>query len=398
MPLANSLSIASAAARHIEAYPSVAADTGEPVRNARHLLNRVLNSTNGAQEVPAQMAAASLLELPSFMCSHAFWFLFARPALAFLQQRQQEEPVPSSASSASNEEESVQLLLDDDPAAAADNEENDNYCPDDADEEPLLADEQPGLPDEGAARIETTIDGTTVLVSQHEHYRWRGQQLAHLNFYEYVGFVSIVKKQAPKQPPVAAGASAAAAGDPEHGGAASDDGNDIRPPHSRATGAGRHQNARFLFDSLHSLAQSHEQQLRSKQLIPFLAGRAPPMFPGRYPQRRSPQPGNNADWQRRIEVWRRKANEFAMFYITILVPWDVETGRPPVPLSYGGLLQWLRQVQAPTASFVDRCRLQLLRNAIHCSTTSSSGWYNTLVMYLHSHLISFFGNNQLGSF
>jgi len=379
MPLANALSIASAAAQHIETYPSVASDSGEPVRTTRHLLNRVLNSTNGVQEyVSAQMATASLLELPSFICSHAFWYLFVRPALQYLLQRQQIRYQPYSSSATSGgEEESVQLLLGD--AHNNDNGYDDNDVNlEDADEEPLLAaDDDPVLVDESAAQIEITINGAVVLVSQHEHYRWRGQQLAHLNFYEYAGLVAIVKKQAPKKrQAVNPGISEVEAAD--------DNENDSQQPQLQATGAGRHQNARFPFDPRHPLAQSHEQQLRSKQLIPFLTGRAPPTFPGRYPQ----PSGHDTDLQRRIVVWRCKANEFAKFYITILVPWDIETGLPPITLSYAGLIEWLHQIQAPTASFVNHCRLQLLYNAVHCGTTSSSG---TQCLYFLSYmLISFF--------
>jgi len=59
------------------AYCRKKKNSSEAPRTARHLLNRIINSTNGAQEVPQmktkQKAAASLLQMPAMISSHSFW-------------------------------------------------------------------------------------------------------------------------------------------------------------------------------------------------------------------------------------------------------------------------------------------------------------------------------------
>lgn len=74
-----------AAHRKITARPSVAEDSGSASRNAKHILNVLLNSINGKTEVGGQTAALSLLGVPSEMFSHDFAFIYPWPTLRFVK-------------------------------------------------------------------------------------------------------------------------------------------------------------------------------------------------------------------------------------------------------------------------------------------------------------------------
>ena len=79
------LPVASAALRKMQKYPSVAEDQGSDYRNTTHLLNILLNSTRGNQEIGGQTAALAVLGFPSNIFSHPFAFLFVRPATKYLK-------------------------------------------------------------------------------------------------------------------------------------------------------------------------------------------------------------------------------------------------------------------------------------------------------------------------
>jgi len=59
---------------------------------------------------------------------------------------------------------------------------------------------------------------------------------------------------------------------------------------------------------------SRAQKLRSKFLVPRLAGLKRPAHPGPKPRSRSA-----------LRDWRKKADAFALFYATLFVPWDSDT-------------------------------------------------------------------------
>ena len=54
---------------HMAKHPPRAEDVGQDTRNAKHLLQRMLNSVQGAQEISAQMAATALLGEPACFSS-----------------------------------------------------------------------------------------------------------------------------------------------------------------------------------------------------------------------------------------------------------------------------------------------------------------------------------------
>jgi hypothetical protein len=149
----------------------------------------------------------------------------------------------------------------------------------------------------GSVEVQVTADAgkapKITFVAQHDHYRWRGPQLAHLSFYEYSAMVKVVKKGPVKE--------------------------DV-PGHRRS-------NARVPFDDRHSCADTMEQQLRSKFVVPILCGPPPPRHPG------LPEGSITAQKQAQLD-------SFASPYLTAFVPWDGETGVPALPLTFQSFEAW----------------------------------------------------------
>ena len=84
--LTNTLSCAMEALNIIQKFPSLADDSGDTARTAKHLLTRILNNLAGSIEVSGAMASAALLGLPSTFASHDFWYCWIRPAVTFLKK------------------------------------------------------------------------------------------------------------------------------------------------------------------------------------------------------------------------------------------------------------------------------------------------------------------------
>ena len=79
----HSASLILAARRHIEAFPSVAENTGTDERTAMQLLNRVTNKISCAIEVSSHMAALAILGAPSEFVSCSFQKVFIQEAATF---------------------------------------------------------------------------------------------------------------------------------------------------------------------------------------------------------------------------------------------------------------------------------------------------------------------------
>jgi len=124
---------------------------------------------------------------------------------------------------------------------------------------------------------------------------------------------------------------------------------------------GRIPNAFYLFPPEHALSTQRCMALRSKFKCPILAGGPPPKYPGL-----ARQDGN--------AVWQARADRFALYMLTLLVPWCIETGVPsclvdpatllpyPDKTSWEIFCDWARDARSPDASFVQKARLQYCEN------------------------------------
>ena len=66
-------------------YKSQAEDHGTDERNATKFLSCINNKLSAKSEMSAIMAAAGILGMKSYICSHQFTYLYIRPAIDFVQ-------------------------------------------------------------------------------------------------------------------------------------------------------------------------------------------------------------------------------------------------------------------------------------------------------------------------
>ena len=327
--LANVLSLIYHADQHISQHPSLADDVGAQSRTAQHLLSRLLNALNGDVEFGGQIAALALLDLPSNVFSTEFSMCFILPALAYaLRSRVSAGAVHADDDNASDDDDAVasdaerdQLLLGEQlDEVAVDTLADGDFDLADGDDGTLQvvrgADDEDEDGDDGDDSDEDVAAGeSNNFVAQHTTYRMRAAELADLSFYEFSGIVAVKK-----------GAAQLA----------------VQPDQRRR---GRPSNATFAFDQRHPQAVTHCLMLKSKHDVPVLAGARVPRHPG--PRRRDP-------------AWRRAAKAFAEYVIVLHVPWVLDTGLPPIPLTFNALLRHVRAL-ATSPSFVDRARLFWMR-------------------------------------
>jgi hypothetical protein len=69
---------------HAKKHPSLAADTGDVERSAKHFIQRALNNINGSSEFSQSMVASHLMGYTPFATSATFTFCFANRAIAHL--------------------------------------------------------------------------------------------------------------------------------------------------------------------------------------------------------------------------------------------------------------------------------------------------------------------------
>eukprot|EP00117_Sycon_ciliatum_P019934 scpid84999/ scgid17911/ len=262
-------------------------------------------------EVSAQQAATAILGNRSYTSSRDFTYCFVRSAADDVYKRWfasvSDERFPNSAPESADQYDSS----DDDLLPIED---------DDADLECVVPNEhhqRQGQEVEGASVYSSV--GNKLAVPQHCHYQYRGIGLRSMNLYEYSALINVTRK--------------------------SRENSDT----TTRRGAGRRANATFEFHSSHPLAATHHQQLRSKVLVPILAGRSPPR-----------DVGSKQD----SDKWRNRAEEYGKYYVTLLVPWSVESPFLPsyTPI-FKGLCEWARMASSSSPvgmTWMGRCRYDVL--------------------------------------
>ena len=356
--LTNSLSCLMEAKQTTERYPSIAADSGTSTRNAMHLIARTLNNLNSKTEISAAMAAASLLGLPSTVSSHEFFYAFIWPAVVAAKKSQKANGTTSNDDDSDENEDQSHHGDDQDEDEAmqvdtTNNSENMVTAGDittvlQAGEESILDEAQFDVDQPATGEVAVNKEGRIIVVSQHVHYQYRGEDLRDFNLYEYAGCIKIVKKlpQNEKQSKCQ-----------QEGDNQSND-NDFTP--------GRKQNNSFAFACGHPFVETHEQRLRSKQFVPILAGAPPPCYPGK--------PSNTP-------VWKSAASRYAEYMLTGFVPWDLNTMAPPMRLTWKNFCRWAEQRSKPNEPikenefdlsnhYVENSRFGIIRNISRNLTVS----------------------------
>ncbi len=394
-----------AAQRKITNYPSTAIDVGTEERTSKHLLTVLMNSLNGKVEIGAQTAALALLGFPSNISSHDYGYAYIRPLINFVKKRISEiERTPLSMPEDADalhmfteEPDHVfrRNVIEEDPSTflssatgfanasvndlipeSGSTENNATTVPiqfDDesevdlnpfANDDPLAEEEDENdLGDREIVPNCNPADPVTTM-SPSEHYWYRGDGLDHFTYYEYIGCVRVCTKPSLK----ASKSSAVNIDDNEE----VDDVPDSTQVHvgdefesmlmegqqdeqnvdADEPMLGRQKNATFDFLDIYALNKSHIQRLRSKQVIPILAGAPQPKHPG---------PLNPSS------EWRRNANRFAQYILILHRPISARIladDPESALLSYEALIKYVHFLIA-SDRFIDKARLWWITIATH---------------------------------
>jgi hypothetical protein len=324
--ITNTLSVLYQSKKLVNKYPSKADDSGTPERNAAYLLNKVINTLSTQTEVSAMMAAASLMGMPSHMCSHTFWFCFIWPAIRFLKN------------SLTHESNTLE-----------DHSNNEDLGLENFDNEDIFDLNVMSLSKgEGSCQL-FKIDDKFIAIHQHIHYMYRGEAFANYNFLEYCAIVKIKSKE------IKSSSKRKCFHDEEY------DNNQAeadRQEKSNHRHIGRTTNASFDFQEGHPLVKTHTQCINSKIHVPILAGYPPPTLP--------------AKEHKHNHNWNVRANKFAEYYIALMVPWCIHTHVPLIPYNYQGLCNWMRTNDREEGSLIDKCRNLSINEKATCLRLDSS--------------------------
>lgn len=347
--LSHTLALLYKARQTVQTFPSVAPDSGQPMRTTQHYLNRIVNQTTSAQEVSAEMAASALLQMTSEVCTHGFISIHVSAAIGYGLENPISEPFDldefrnldteedgvgnasqsqTSPASVSNSNDSNDQLL---PLSLAENEE----------EEPYMLDlpEPSGPLDTGDIFAPVgvyQVNEKVAAVADHENYAFRGHHLRHLSLYEWKSIVAVKPKPTGKTKENNAASTtfltdrdlaefSAAVETMEESGEMR-----VPSPEHHASIAltddigGRPDNGCFDFDHDHQLFSTHFQQLRSKQKIPILIRLAPKNPPSK--------PDELTD------KWMKEARHCAQYYLTLFRPWTCT--HPNGKGTHPGILNW----------------------------------------------------------
>ena len=309
-PLQHSLIILDNTLKHVENHPSVADDSGTPVRTAKQILQRVLNKMNlhmelsGKERLPLwfnsvlllfplslnslwlfsfviptdyQMAAV-LLRLPSIIRSEVYGYLNPEAGIVYRTHIQLEDDREAKLDRLLQQANNLEDQRD--HAAAA---ELEDFIVQDSEMGPTV-DEAESAESEHIYDPETIFRSMgflerltiqeeasteTLLIPRPAFYRNRGKELRHLNEMEYEALIDFRKK-----------------------------------------GNGEGKKATELdFGPSFKCAATHTQYLRAKQRT-IIVTRKAPHHPGKRP----------TESHQTIERWKEQANRYARFYLSIFRP------------------------------------------------------------------------------
>ena len=162
----------------------------------------------------------------------------------------------------------------------------------------------------GSCNIYSTADGTSVPLSQAEHYAYRDTALDHMNFDEFVMSIRITKKPTEQ--------------------------------HSSHDGPGRPRNPCYALLDPHPLKECHHLQQKSKFDVPVLVGTPPPRLPTKL-----------ADGATTTPARQRQTQEHAAYFCALFVPWSARRPINTTPAAWQAFLQELEEAAATSPSAND---------------------------------------------
>ena len=286
----------------VQKHPSRAEDTGASSRTMKHLLTRCVNSMS--KEYSITTASLALLQHPHEAFSHGFTYCFARPAVAHAVQSQLSDQLLQPGDVAYGPSVGAAPAAggghpdgSGEPTSATAAAIAGGIVEEAEDGDAIFAGDALDASRAVSAAVEVQVVGRDVqFLPQHETYQFRGERLAHLTLYEYVMTVRVVTRPKPKG-------------------------------RRGFVQQRRPSNSRFEFDAACPFADTHVQMLRSKFVVPILAGPSPPRHP------LLPDDGEATTPAKALELQR-----CAAFYLVLHVPWI--RGSPPLPLTWQSFVAW----------------------------------------------------------
>ena len=274
--LSSTLSLFHQAQISMRKWGSTAADAGTAARNAKCLLQKVLNKI-GNIEVSAQQAADAMLGNESFFSTHKFRYVFIWDVLQRVRMARASE----------------RRSNDDDGTSSEDEEDHDS--------------------DKQAEKIVIDGDGNVTALTQYHQYINKGNSLQLLSLYDYVACIKMIRVHKHAGESIAIGEQ---------------DNDQEETMHRR----GRRSFKRYSFEDGDCFDASFAQIVSPVPAIPQIVGSPPPRYPGN-------KPDHTAD-AATLQKWTLEAKLFVQFYSYMFLPWDSELDPRDPTLPHLQVLPW----------------------------------------------------------
>ena len=154
-----------------------------------------MNGFTGLAEISDTQSAACLLGMKSYMSTESHWLMFVKGAAAFQHEMQLRREAVHDPQAAWEDDSDFEARSDS-SAESSDGdilEGRDEYIEQDIQAEQFAGDGSRGRGRFGRAQI-FNVNGRPIPVPQHIHYRFRGNALARLNFYEWCAILCLKER------------------------------------------------------------------------------------------------------------------------------------------------------------------------------------------------------------
>ena len=294
-----SLALIAYARSKVDAYPSIAHDTGTDIRTGQHLLTVMLNKSRSCKEIADTQAALSLLNMPAQFGTIKNSYIFIKDACRLIKERitvkenhDNNKNKNKKSLTCTNKNKLLQSsLIEKDNLSYTKIHKFDAFKNIHEDKNENLSKHEISTQCPGTSifyEIHTNKSNSVIPVSQDIHYAYRGKNLEELSLFEYASIIEIVRIQ-----------------------------NNKSSKSIKIVGK-RKNNTTFAFQEMHPLHSTHCQRIRSKLLIPILVGGAPLNF--------NSIDDNNADhiYENCSYTEKKSLNKAALYYLTLTSPWTLQ--------------------------------------------------------------------------
>ena len=367
--LGHSLTILKEALRKQELYTSTALDAGTDERSGKHLLAIMLNKLTGMTEMSDTQAASCNLGYSAHSSTESFTYVFVHDAVAALAARIIDQLVSH------DDDENVDVEFSNEVVGneTVDQESDDDYDFDDlacfgdnvVDDAASARDTAPTVgtgtrykitePETGFERVE--------FITQEQHYRWRGESLRSVIYYQYPCMFEVVPRLNDDDATDNENGCIVPPGDnSEHDfkhDLTDEEGDENIHKQKSSKQVRRPHNSRFDFHKAHPLYETHQQRLRSKFLCPILAGGRPPAYPIAM---KHTHHGEN------ITALKEK---YALYIMALFSPWSMDDDWAPIDgTSWSDYCFFIAKLDgvhlytgiAVPTTFSNRCLMETIEN------------------------------------